>query len=141
MYPDPIPGLVVRYNYLWRKDDAKGLSEGDKDRPCAIILASRKTGSVTLVPITHSPPEHGEEHLSIEIPVEICKQIGLDDAGNYIRLGETNRFVWPSSHLRPLPSDPSRMHYGVIPRVFFEEVLERIIAMVKQEMVSVTKRD
>lgn len=139
--PEPVPGLVVRYNYLWRKDELEGFSEGDKDRPCAIILSSRKTGKITLIPITHSPPEIGEEHLSIPIPVEICKQCGLDDGENYIRLGETNRFSWPGSHLRPLPSDPSRVHYGVLPQEFFELVLSQVIAMVEKGMVSLTKRN
>ncbi len=31
--PEPLPGLVIRYNYLWRKDELEGFSEGDKDRP------------------------------------------------------------------------------------------------------------
>lgn len=139
--PEPVPGLVVRYTYLWRKDELEGFSQGDKDRPCAIILSSSKTGKVTLIPITHSPPELGEEHLSIEIPVEICRQCGLDDGGNYIRLGEANRFTWPGSHLRPLPSDPSKVHYGMLPKDFFEHVLSQVIALVEKSMVSLTKRD
>ncbi|WP_337739546.1 hypothetical protein [Agrobacterium vitis] len=139
-YPDPIPGLVVRYNYLWRKDELSGFTIGDKDRPCAIILSSKKTGVVTVVPITHSPPESGEEHLSIEIPTDICRQCGLDDGGNYIRLGETNRFLWPGIHLRNLPSAPSRVDYGMLPKAFFDDVLARIIDMVEKQMVSVSKR-
>ncbi len=139
--PEPVPGLIVRYNYLWRTDAIAGFSEGEKDRPCAIIISSRKTGKVTLIPITHTPPEPGEEHLSIEIPVETCRQCGLDDGGNYIRLGETNRFVWPGSHLRPLPSDPSRLHYGLLPKAFFEMVMGKVIAMVERDMVKLTTRE
>ncbi len=139
--PEPLPGLVIRYNYLWRKDELEGFSEGDKDRPCAIILASSKTGKVTVIPITHSPPEPGEEHLSIEIPVEICRQCGLDEDGNYVRLGEANRFIWPGSHLRPLPSDPSRMHYGMLPKEFFDSVLSQVVALVEKSRVSLTKRE
>ena len=138
--PEPVPGLVIRYNYLWRKDELTGFSEGDKDRPCAIILSSRKTGKVTVIPITHTPPEPGDEHLSIEIPLEICRKCGLDDGGNFIRLGETNRFIWPGSHLRPLLSDASRVHYGVLPEAFFQEVLEQVIKMVENGMVSLTTR-
>ncbi|WP_027676907.1 hypothetical protein [Agrobacterium larrymoorei] len=138
--PEPVPGLVIRYNYLWRKQELDGRTEGDKDRPCAIILSSRKTGQVTVIPITHSPPEPGEEDLSIEIPVEICRHCGLDDGGNYIRLGETNRFIWPGPHLRPLPSDFSRVDYGILPQEFFEHVLSQVIEMVQKGMVSLTKR-
>lgn len=139
--PQPLPGLVVRYNYLWHSEELNGATHGAKNRPCAIILSSSKTGLVTLVPITHSPPEPGEEHLSIEIPQDICREIGLDDERNFIRLGETNRFVWPGYDLHPLPTDPSRVAYGMLPQDFFEFVLARIIAMVKSQMVRVTKRD
>jgi hypothetical protein len=140
-WPEPVPGLVVRYNFLWRKDALEGLSESGKDRPCALILSSRKTGKVTVIPITHSPPERGEEHLSIEIPTEICKLCGLDDGGNYIRLGESNRFVWPGPHLRRLPSDPAKVHYGQLPEAFFQSVLSQVIAMVEKGMVTLSSRE
>jgi len=138
--PEPVPGLVVRYNYLWYEDQMKGLSDGDKDRPCAIIIASKTTGKVTVVPITHSYPEPGEQHLSIEVPSDVARAIGLDDAVNYVRLGEVNRFKWPGDHLRPLPNDPTRIHYGMIPRSFFDDIRKRLADLVRQELVRQTLR-
>ena len=40
--PDREPGLVIRYAYLWRSEHMRGLEEGRKDRPCAIVLAVAK---------------------------------------------------------------------------------------------------
>jgi hypothetical protein len=58
--PEPEPGLVVSYAYLWRAEHEAGHEEGRKDRPCAIILALERsedaTTIVTVLPITHSPP-------------------------------------------------------------------------------------
>lgn len=137
--PDPVPGLVIRYNYLWHDDKMKGLSEGAKDRPCAIIIASRQTGAVTVAPITHSYPEPGEEALSVAIPADIARQIGLDDDVNYVRL-EVNRFEWPGDHLRPLPQDPERIDYGMVPREFFETLRHRFIDVVRQSLLREARR-
>ncbi len=39
--PQPRPGLVVSYSYLWRRERDEGRVEGAKDRPCAIILVAQ----------------------------------------------------------------------------------------------------
>lgn len=137
--PDPVPGLVIRYNYLWYDDKIKGLSEGTKDRPCAIIIASKKTGAVTVAPITHSQPEPGEESFSVEVPAGVAKQIGLDAEVNYVRL-ELNRFEWPGDHLRPLPHDPDRIDYGMVPKEFFDAIRKRFAELVRQNLLHQTRR-
>ncbi len=38
--PIPAPGLVISYAYPWRAQDAAGAAEGQKDRPCAIIVTA-----------------------------------------------------------------------------------------------------
>ena len=111
-YPTPVAGLVIRYNYLWDTEKSEGLALGGKDRPCAIGVYHSRTNDTIVVPITHSPPELGEEDLSIEGPAELRGQLGLDDDANWIRVSEVNRFEWPGIHLRALPSDPSRYRYG-----------------------------
>ena len=37
---EPVPGLVIRYSYLWANEHERGQEEGVKDPPCAIILAT-----------------------------------------------------------------------------------------------------
>jgi hypothetical protein len=45
--PEPEPGLVIRYSNLWLREHREGREEGTKDRPCAIVLASRRYGDGT----------------------------------------------------------------------------------------------
>ena len=57
--PDPVPGLVLRYGYLWFDQHRRGQEEGSKDRPCVVVLAVQQDDGdtvVMVVPITHSPP-------------------------------------------------------------------------------------
>lgn len=137
--PDPVPGLVVRYNYLWHADQLKGLLEGAKDRPCAIVVSSKETGLVVVVPIAHAYPEPGEEKLSIEIPAEIARSIGLDSDVSYVKL-EINRFEWPGDHLRPLPSDPGRVDYGMVPKAFFDLIRKRLADLARAHLLRESRR-
>ena len=58
--PKPVPGLVIRYSYLWHSEHLEGREEGQKDRPCAIIASIQADESgnprVLVLPVTHSPP-------------------------------------------------------------------------------------
>lgn len=139
-YPTPVPGLVIRYNYLWDKEKNDGLSLGSKDRPCAIVVYHSRTHDTIVVPITHSPPERGEEDLSIEVPAELCGQLGLDNDTNWIRVSEVNRFEWPGIHLRPLPSDPNRYHYGMVPPELFERIKAKLHETMTRGRVALAKR-
>lgn len=139
-YPTPVPGLIVRYNYLWHKEKSEGLTVGRKDRPCAVIVYHSKSNDTIVVPITHSPPDLGEEDSSIEIPAELCLQLGLDDEANWVRVSEVNRFEWPGIHLRTLPSDPSRYDYGMIPQEFFEQIKGKLLDTMKKGRVAQAKR-
>ena len=56
--PEPKPGLVVRYDYLWTREAAAGREQG-KDRPACLVAASDSAARpryVVLLPITHTPP-------------------------------------------------------------------------------------
>lgn len=58
-WPDPQPGLVIRYSYLWEREAREGREEGIKDRPCAIVLVARDENGqkrVQVLPVTHTPP-------------------------------------------------------------------------------------
>ena len=54
--PEPIPGLIIRYSYLWHREHLEGRDEGQKDRPCAIVAALRTDENgdirVLVLPIT-----------------------------------------------------------------------------------------
>jgi hypothetical protein len=69
--PIPEPGLVISYAYLWYSEHQEGQEEGAKDRPCAIILIAEDEGGakvVTVVPITHSRPQHPGDAVEIPLP-------------------------------------------------------------------------
>jgi hypothetical protein len=75
--PAPTPGLVIRYSFLWREQAVRGLEEGEKDRPCAIVLTSARIdgGELVLVlPVTHSIPTDPE--LAVEIPADTKRRLG-----------------------------------------------------------------
>ena len=58
--PVPKPGLVIRYGFLWSREAARGAEEGPKDRPCTIVVATRRDKHddirVIVAPVTHEPP-------------------------------------------------------------------------------------
>lgn len=139
-YPDPVPGLVIRFDYLWDTDSQKGLSSSGKERPCAIVLHAKKTGKTLVVPISHSYPDVGEEEYSLEIPAEICFRIGLDKDRSWVRVSEVNEFEWPSPEIRPRPDDPSRVDYGMIPEEFFLEIRKRLADAVSKNRLARARR-
>jgi hypothetical protein len=97
--PAPVPGLVVRYSYLWKREHESGRDEGVKDRPCAVLLAIKDSEGemmVTVLPITHSPPATPFE--AVEIPPRTKDRIGLDAGRSWIVI--TAEAFWPKPALR-----------------------------------------
>jgi hypothetical protein len=58
--PNPEPGLVISYAYLWHREGQAGQEEGSKDRPSVIVLAVEREADgaiiVTVLPITQGLP-------------------------------------------------------------------------------------
>lgn len=142
--PQPVPGLVIRYAYLWQAEHQRGQEEGVKDRPCAVILVTAADDGqggpvVTVLPITHTPPSHPA--LAVEIPSATKRRLGLDDERSWIVLTEANRFVWPGPDLRLTQSgDLSSVAYGLLPRALFKEVITKFCAAVTARQARVVPR-
>jgi hypothetical protein len=140
--PKPVPGLVIRYSYLWRSEHLQGREEGVKDRPCAIVLVVTDDNGdpvVTVLPVTHSPPDGRDA--AIEIPLLTKQRLGLDAEQSWIMLTEANRFLWPGPDLRPsLPGDLASVAYGLLPKGLYEQVRRGLIAAIKAERSHVVKR-
>jgi hypothetical protein len=84
-FPEPAPGLVIRYSYLWAEEHKRGQEEGVKDRPAAVILATVNDDGervVTVLPISHSPPV--EPSLAVEIPARVKRRLKLDDERSWV---------------------------------------------------------
>lgn len=127
--PDPVPGLVIGYSYLWKREAEQGREEGQKDRPCVIVLAvENNPGETTLIvaPITHSPPDDLES--KILIPPKTRKRLGLDEKNSWVVISEVNRFVWPGPDLRPVPGqNPKTFEYGLVPAKLFEAIKSQVL--------------
>lgn len=140
--PHPVPGLVIRYSYLWLTEHQRGQEEGVKDRPCAVILASTDhegVQTVTVLPITHTPPSNPA--LAIEIPHPTKRRLGLDEERSWIILSEANRFVWPGPDLRlTQPGDMSSVAYGLLPRSLFKAVTTKLANAIKERLTHVVPR-
>lgn len=140
--PDPVPGLVISYAYLWRDEQDQGREEGLKDRPCVVVLAiSQKEGEplVTVAPISHVPPRHSRE--AIELPLATKRRLGLDDERSWIVATEVNRFLWPGPDLRPVPGRPGAFAYGSLPRQLMLQLRERIFELHRDRRFHMVWRD
>jgi hypothetical protein len=140
--PPPEPGLVVGYAYLWQTEYEQGREEGVKDRPCAIVLMTNDEEGeivVTVVPITHAPPERPDE--AVEIPLPTKRRLGLDMERSWIIVNEVNRFVWPGPDLRPVSrGEPDCFDYGVLPPSLYRQVRERLQACAKAQRLRAVPR-
>ena len=128
-FPVPVPGLVIRYSYLWRDEHLRGREEGVKDRPCAIILVTHAEGNdhtVTVLPVTHVPPI--DPASAIEIPIQSKARLALDGERSWIILNEANRFIWPGPDLRPARhGDTAGIVYGLLPAKFYSRLVARFL--------------
>jgi hypothetical protein len=140
--PKPVPGLLIRYGYLWREEHARGQEEGVKDRPCAVVLVTANEDGeqwVTVLPLTHMPPSVPE--LAVEIPAATKRRLGLDDERSWVVLHEANRFLWPGPDLRPArPGDAATVAYGQLPYALFEEIRQKFIAAIRVRRASLVPR-
>jgi hypothetical protein len=141
--PKPVPGLVIRYSYLWHSEHLEGREEGQKDRPCAIVAAivadEHGNDRVLVLPITHSPPNHAS--LAVEIPAKVKQRLRLDDARSWVVLSEWNEFIWPGPDLRRVPgADDSSVVYGMLPPHLFAVIRERFLALVNLRAATQVRR-
>ena len=141
-FPEPIPGLVISYSYLWSDERRRGRDEGVKDRPCAVVLVTKDEDGehvVTVLPITHTP--QADPTLAVEIPAAVKRRLKLDDERSWIVLSEANRFIWPGPDLRPVRAgDAASVAYGLLPFALFEQVRTKLIAAIRAKRLSVVPR-
>lgn len=138
--PEPKPGLVIRYDYLWSHEAKAGRDQG-KERPACLVAASDSSVRprfVVILPITHSPPDH--ETIGIEIPSRVRQALGLDDAPSWVIVSEHNVDEWPNGGLAPLPGRPDVSSYGFIPPRLFAQVKEKFLELSRQRRSSGVRR-
>ncbi len=127
-FPEPQPGLVISYAYLWHHEHRAGRDEGVKDRPCVIILVVQQesdgTMMVRVAPVTHSAPD--SPATAFEIPPAVKRHLGLDSERSWIIIDEVNEFTWPGFDLRPLPGSRESFAYGFLPPRLFDSLIRKL---------------
>ncbi|HEY2356074.1 MAG TPA: growth inhibitor PemK [Phenylobacterium sp.] len=140
--PEPVPGLVVRYSYLWLREQLAGAEEGRKDRPSAVVAAIRdRSGErrVLVLPITHSPPSADDG--AIELPPAVKRRLGLDELRSWIVVSEYNEFLWPGPDLRRAHGgDDSSVAYGMLPPALFAAVRQALLAAIGERRARSVRR-
>jgi hypothetical protein len=140
--PAPRPGLVIRFAFLWSHEAEAGQAEASKDRPCAVVVATRKAADkgvrVIVAPITHEPPDHSTR--AFELPPDVARTLGLDADRHWVRVDELNRFSWPGFDLRPIPGRGGFV-YGMLPRALFERLRARIVERARKGTARTEDRD
>ncbi|KPF62401.1 hypothetical protein IP69_20690 [Bosea sp. AAP35] len=141
-WPKPVPGLVIRYAYLWKRQAADGQEESVKDRPAAVVLAIADASGrsrVYALPITHSPPLDVND--AVEIPPVTKRRLGLDGERSWIMLTEANVFLWPGPDLRVVPgSEPSSPTYGMLPPAMLRETTKRFLERARRNRLRLVPR-
>ncbi|MFC4725437.1 hypothetical protein AB6B38_13805 [Glycocaulis abyssi] len=139
--PEPVPGLVIRYDFLWSHEREKGRNEGSKDRPCVVVAAIIRSADgkteVLLVPVTHSPP--AAQTGAIPIPAAVSKHLGLDDGHSYIVTAEANAVSWDDAGI--VPARPGEAWtYGRLPKSLFEAIRSAMMERLRQRTLKSAKR-
>ncbi len=132
--PVPEPGLVISFNYLWRRERETGREHGRYPRPCAIVLAVRSSPgaplTATVVPITTKAP--GPDQPAVEIPAAVKRHLGLDaDIPSWAIVDEVNEFAWPGFDLEP--DAQGRIAYGHIPPRLYERIRTALLDAAKAQ--------
>ena len=142
-FPDPVPGLVISYSYLWAEERRRGREEGLKNRPCAVVVVTKDEDGehvVTVLPVSHAPQT--DPTLALEIPAAVKRRLRLDEERSWIVLSEANRFIWPGPDLRPLRrGDAAAVAYGLLPFALFEQVRTKLIAAIRAKRLRVVPRN
>jgi hypothetical protein len=121
--PDPEPGLVICYEFLWSSEHRLGYEEGRKRRPCVVL--EHRDPRVIVAPITHSPPRTNEEGL--QLPRKVIAALGLSDTDpSWIIFDELNEFTWPGIHI--FQARPGEYKYGYLPPKLFDHIRQSIDA-------------
>lgn len=128
-FPEPRPGLVIRYDYLWSHEAAAGHDQG-KERPACLVAAMDPEVSprfVVILPIMHKRPD--KNTVGVEIPVKVRQALGLDDGPSWVIASEHNVDEWPNAGVALLPGRPGVFSYAFIPPGLFAQVKAKFLEL------------
>ncbi len=135
--PEPKPGLVIRYDYVWERETRIA----GKERPACLVATiddELDPRLVLLLPITHSPPVG--ETVGVEIPLKVAERLRLDEKRSWIIVSEANIDHWPNAGLAPIPGKPRAFAYGFLPPEFFEQIRSRFFKLLAERKPKMVRR-
>ena len=141
-FPAPVPGLVIRYSFLWSREARTGATEGRKDRPCAIVVAipkdeyrrhegCRRSGN--------AQRSSGSNDLSTASGGS-QNRFGAQSNSSWVCLDELNVFSWPGYDLRVI-SGTDRIDYGHLPKSLFEAIRRGVLDLHRARRTKQIVRD
>jgi hypothetical protein len=138
--PDPWPGLVIRYPYLWTREAAAGRVPGKGRSPCLLAATDSSISPrfILILPITHTRPN--KDTVGIEIPAKVRVALGLDDTKSWIVVSEHNVDEWPNAGLAPIPVRPQDCAYGFIPPGLFAQVKAKFLELYEKAQSAGVRR-
>ena len=130
---------------MWKEEELQGKTDGAKDRPCAIVVATKPDAKesvrVMVVAITHTPPPPFSEDGGIEVPTKVARHLGFDEEQSWIKTHQVNTFTWPKDRLPfgVIPVRDGEYIYGSLP----DALNKQIHAEVKKHLdsASIVDRD
>ena len=125
--PEPRPGLVIGYDFLFREQADAGMENASKPHPAAIVIVTKQDVQtrVSLVAISHSPPRSGQAHHHMKLAPSECRQMGLDSGDHWVNLRDINSFDWPGYDLARIAPDGGYV-YGRMSKGTFVRLVEAL---------------
>lgn len=145
--PDPEPGLIVAYEYLWHQ--RRAAPSADKARPARVVAlylqheadesdpAAPPLTKIVYLPISHTPP--AADQAGHELSAHAKRAGGLDAAPQWVVVSECNVDTWPED-LRQVPGRPGRFHYGYLPPSEFERIKAAFLAHRRDKRLKIVGR-
>jgi hypothetical protein len=151
--PDPVPGLLFRYGYLWLEEYRNNQIDPSKDRPACIAMrvtdkpnlglqvagGSRlEPGDVIIFPITTRPPVTSGG--SVELSVEEKGLCRLDPGSrSWLILSEFNADSWPNADISRIPGT-DRFAYGMAPPGLMRRIVRQLEELRRTKTILGVKR-
>jgi hypothetical protein len=139
---EPTTGLVISYNYLWKREHQRGEDSGRKARPaCVAVPVGATAGQVILFPITTQTP--GTGRLAVEIPEIERRRLTLYGPHRcWVILDEANSDVMPGSyHLHPISLNPAIYVYGEFSAAFMRVMMRVLADALRTKQMRIVPRD
>ncbi|MDR3514931.1 MAG: hypothetical protein P4M00_03885 [Azospirillaceae bacterium] len=138
------PGLVFRYEYVWKRQSLAGRDIGEKERPvcCVALAVSAVDGGqrILIAPITTQALESSTP--AVEIPMAVKIHLGLDvDRRSWIILNEANVDSGPTPDMRQVPGKPGCFEYGVLPLKMVKIIWETVVSERAARRLALVNRD